>query len=177
MVHMAHSTKKVTPPRRGHIITKPLRGIYVDIRSENPTMSIADVMNDASLRRSMHCGCLVRDVRNIGGRPFSFIYDANFMRSKLLRFSAFDVREDILESEYILGNLFICSEDMETPLREDDFNFIVKQSVAARWGELGPSMPIVLIGDNEFESTEENAKYLERINELLDIVRGMAEKE
>ncbi|MGN1044824.1 MAG: hypothetical protein ACI4Q9_02560 [Candidatus Methanomethylophilaceae archaeon] len=174
---MAHDTRKVSPPQRGRIIAKPIRGIYVDIRSETPTMSVADVMNDASLRRSMHCGRLKRDVRNIGGRPFSFIYDANFMRSKLLRFSAFDVREDILESEYILGNLFICSEDMETPLREEDFKFIVKQSVAARWGDLGPSMPIVLIGDREFESTDENAEYLSRINELLDIVRGMAADE
>lgn len=176
---MAHVNRKASDKTKevkvyGHLIKRTVRGIFVDVRSENPSMSVADVQSDPALRRALKCGRLQRSVKNIGGRSFSFVYDANFMRSKLLRFSAFDVRDDIMESEYILGNLFICHEDMETNLTDDDFQFIVKQSVAARWGSAGASMPIVLIGDKEFESTDENAAHLEKINELLDIVREMA---
>ena len=176
---MAHVNKKASEKAKeqkiyGHLIKKTIRGIFVDVKSETPSIAAADVQSDVALRRVMKCGRLHRSVKNIGGRPPSFIYDANFMRSKLLRFSAFDVRDNVLESEYILGNLFICSEDMESNLNDDDFQFIVKQSVAARWGATGASMPIVLIGDKEFESTDENAAHLEKINELLDIVREMA---
>ena len=176
---MAHVNKKAAEKVKeqkiyGHMIKKTIRGIFVDVKSETPSIAAADVQSDVALRRAMKCGRLQRSVKNIGGRPFSFIYDANFMRSKLLRFSAFDVRDNVLESEYILGNLFICAEDMESNLNDDDFQFIVKQSVAARWGAAGASMPIVLIGDKEFESTDENAAQLEKINELLDIVSEMA---
>ncbi len=179
---MAHVNKKASEKAKekkvyGHLIKKTVRGIFVDVLSETPSMSPADVQSDVALRRVMRCGRLQRSVKNIGGRRFSFIYDANFLRSKLLRFSAFDVREDVLESEYILGNLFVCSEDMETNLTDDDFQFIIKQSVAARWGPNGASMPIVLIGDKEFESTDENAACLDKINELLDIVREMAKND
>ena len=176
---MAHVNRKAAEKAKetkiyGHLIKRTIRGLFVDVTSESPSISAADVQSDAALRRVMKCGRLQRTVKKVGGKEFSFIYDANFMRSKLLRFSAFDVRDDVLESEYILGNLFICAEDMETNLTDDDFHFIVKQSVAARWGASGASMPIVLIGDKEFESTDENAAHLEKINELLDIVREMA---
>ena len=156
--------------RRLRMIIKPRIATITATQAPLDQVRVSDV----ALRRAMKCGRLQRSVKNIGGRPFSFIYDANFMRSKLLRFSAFDVRDNVLESEYILGNLFICAEDMESNLNDDDFQFIVKQSVAARWGATGASMPIVLIGDKEFESTDENAAQLEKINELLDIVREMA---
>lgn len=179
MAHVNRNASEKLKERKvyGHLVKRTVRGIFVDVMSESPSMSVADVQSDVALRRVMKCGRLQRSVRNIGGRPFSFIYDANFMRSKVLRFSAFDVREDIMESEYILGNLFICAEDMESNLTDDDFQFIVKQSVAARWGSSGASMPIVLIGDREFESTDDNAKSLERINELLDVVREMAKND
>ena len=179
---MAHVNRKAAEKAKeskiyGHLIKKTIRGMFVDVRSETPSISPADVQSDVALRRVMKCGRLQRSVKKIGGKSYSFIYDANFMRSKLLRFSAFDVRENVLESEYILGNLFVCAEDMETNLTDDDFHFIVKQSVAARWGSAGASMPIILIGDKEFESTDENAAQLEKINELLDIVREMAKED
>lgn len=173
---MAHKRKKVSvkgpvDKLRRRLIDRTLRGIYVDVRSDNPSITIADVQSDHALRRSIGCRRLERAVRNIGGRRYSFVYDADFMDLDILRFSAFDLRDDLMESEYIIGNLFICSEDMTSQLRDDELKFIVRHSVAAKWGADGVTMPIVLIGDREFDSIDDNAACLSRINELLDIAR------
>ena len=78
---MAHVNRKVAEKSKeskiyGHLIKKTIRGLFVDVRSETPSISPADVQSDVALRRVMKCGRLQRSVKNIGGKAYSFIYDA-----------------------------------------------------------------------------------------------------